>query len=185
MNRWLIVLVLISCVLATAWVLQGLDEKQAPAPQTERGDPDFYMENFVRTAMNEQGALKERLYADFMVHYPDDDSNELVRPRMEIYNGSETPWQVMADRGWVAGNNEVILLYGEVEIWRSGANGEREFEVLTRDLRILPEDEYAETDAFTTINTRTSVTTAIGMRAKFGTPRIQLMSEVKSRHEID
>ncbi len=185
MNRWLIVVILIPCVVVTAWVLQGLDDEITAVPRTERRDPDFYIENFVRTAMGKTGKLKERLHADFMVHYPDDDSNELVRPRLEIYNSGDWPWQVVADRGWIAGNNEVVLLYGKVEIWRSDAEGERNFEVLTRDLRILPEDEYAETDAFTTISTRTSVTTAVGMRARFSANRIQLMSEVKSRHEID
>ena len=185
MLRWVVLLVLLTSAVLTGWVLERYDDDKRVARKTQDHDPDYYMENFVRTAMDAEGIVKDRLRADFMVHYPDDDTSELVQPHMEIYNEADKPWHVVAERAWVGSGNEVVLLYGEVEIWRPGAGGERRIEVLTRDLRVLLQEDYAETDHPATIRSPNTVVNAIGMRANFGRNRIELVDQVRSRHDVN
>jgi len=185
MGRLAAILLLSLLVGGSAWLLDRLEEDAPRVAAPQRHDPDWYMEDVTEHAMNAAGELERKLVAERMVHYPDDGSTELVRPRLELYNGDPEPWHVVADRGWVSAGNEVILLYGEVEIWRNHQDGGRELEVLTTDLRVLPEQQYAETDNAATIRTRTTVTQAVGMRARFAASRLELLQRVTSRYEKD
>ncbi len=185
MTRLATIALLLLMAAGSAWLLDRLDTGSGGRVVVERHDPDWYMRDFTQHTMGVDGEIVRKLTADSMVHYPDDDSTELVRPRLELYNSGPRPWHVIAERGWVSGGNEVILLYGEVEIWRLQDDGEREVEVLTTDLRILPDEQYAETDNAATIRTRTTTTRAVGMRASFGISRLELLQRVFSRYEPD
>ncbi len=184
MTRLLIVLALVGAVAGSAWLLGQIDEGEGPRVARQSHDPDYYLEDFTQAAMGHDGAPLRRLAAASLVHYPDDDSSELVRPRLELYNEGPRPWHVVAERGWVSAGNEVLLLYGEVEIWRDDADGGRELELRTRDLRILPEEQYAESDHPTVIRTRNTVINATGLRADFGKRRLELVTRVRSRHDV-
>ncbi len=168
----------------TFWLWQYLDEADWGAPMSAPHEPDYYIEDMVRNTLDETGALQNVLYADLVTHYPDDDSTELENPRMEIYNGGPDPWYVIAETGWVSSGNEVVLLHGEVEIWRLNEQGKRKFEVLTSELRVLPQEQYAETDDPATITSDTRITKTIGMRANFAHDRLELLKQVKTRHEV-
>ena len=104
---------------------------------------------------------------------------------MEIYNGNPDPWYVIGETGWVSSGSEVIVLHGEVEIWSLNSQGQRDFEVLTSELRVLPKEQYAETAEPATIMSKSTVTNTIGMRANFAHDRLEFLEEVKSRHEIN
>jgi lipopolysaccharide export system protein LptC len=183
-NTWITALVLVSLSALSFWVWRELEDEAAPLAAARVHEPDYYIENMVRRAMGEAGELRNILRADLVLHYPDDDSTELARPRMEIYNGGSEPWRVIAERGWVSSGSEVVLLHGQVEIWRVDQSGAREFEVFTSELRVLPKEQYAETDDPATIKNSTTTTTTIGMRANFSHDRLELLQRVRSRHEV-
>jgi lipopolysaccharide export system protein LptC len=168
---------------ATFWWLSkvGIDDGQKAGRKAH--EPDYYMQNFTTSTMDEQGKLAHRLSAEMMLHYADDDSTELVKPVLDVYNDEPSPWRVRADKGWVSANNEVVLLTGAVHIWRDGPDGVRELDVKTRDLRVLPKDRYAETDKAATLTGQGVEYNAVGMRAIFKEGRLELLSRVKGRHE--
>lgn len=178
-----IFLLLVLAAAATAWWLSRLGDGAERSQRLKAHEPDYYMENFTQTTMNAAGGPLHRLSAEMMLHYPDDDSTELVRPVLEVYNEAATPWRVRAEKGWVSANSDVVLLTGEVHIWRDSENGERELDVLTRDLRVLPRERYAETDKPTRIHAPGVLYTAVGMRAVFQEDRLELLSRVRGRHE--
>ena len=184
-SSWTSALFFVALGALTFWLWQQLDEGQEPVAKKKDHEPDYYIEHMVRRSMDETGAVRNILYADLVLHYPDDDSTELTKPRLEIYNGRQDPWYVIAETGWISSGNEVVLLHGEVEIWREGNEGERSFEVLTSELRVLPQEKYAETDNEATINSPSSVTTSIGLRANFAHDRLELLERVRSRHEVE
>lgn len=184
MNTWLAALVMVALSALSFWVWRQIEDDSNQLAKTRVHEPDYYIEHMVRRSMGETGELSNLITADLVVHYPDDDSTELTQPRMEIYNDAQRPWHVIAERGWVSSGNEVILLRGEVEIWRLGQGGDRELELFTSELRVLPKEQYAETDNPATIKSRTTTTTAIGMRANFAHDRLELLQRVRSRHEV-
>ncbi len=183
MNRQIVILFLLVLVGLSGWWLQELDE-DAPREKTEpRHDPDYYMVNFTRTEMDLEGIPKNQLSAEHMQHFPDDDTIELVEPRLELYKQASRTWYVSAEKGWVTSDNEVILLYGEVHVWQLDEAGMRSPELITWDLKVLPQEEYAETDKQATIITSASVTNAVGMRLNMEKSKLELLSEVKTRYE--
>jgi lipopolysaccharide export system protein LptC len=177
-------LLLLAVALLTGWWLYDLDREARNAKVLKTHEPDYFMENFVRTQMDTAGQMKHRLRAKMMVHYPDDDSTELVQPLLEVYNADTPPWHVKSEWGWVSAGHDLVLLQGEVQIWRDTTAGQREIEVLTRDVRVLPNDRYAETGAAAIIRAPRTEYHAVGMRAWFNENRLELLKQVRGHHEV-
>lgn len=175
--------VLLGIAAASFWVLRELDADLFGRPASESHAPDLYMENFVTTTMDPAGRPHRRVEARYMAHFPDTDTHELERPYMVLYREQGEPWHVRSERGWVSAGGDVMLLLGKVRIWRNNASGLRELEIRTEDLRVLPEREYGETDKPVLITTPTTVTRGVGMKAHLAESRLQLLSNVKTRHE--
>ena len=165
------------------WVYEVLVRETTPEQLERRHTPDYYIIDMVRHTMDKKGDLQSVLMADEVYHYADDNSTELARPRMEIYNETAKPWQVVAERGSIKAGADLVVLHGRVEIWRLDDQGEREFEVLTSELRVFPKVQYAETDNAATIKGQGSVTKTKGFRANFEHNRLELRERVRSRIE--
>jgi len=183
MRHWLSALGTAVVGALTFWLWQQLDESANRDSAAARHEPDYYLVEMIRHTMNREGGLQNVLTAEQVFHYPDDDTTELAHPHMEIYNGGANPWQVVAERGLVKSNNEVIFLQGRVEIWRVDDLGQREFEILTSELRVFPKVQYAETDNAATIKGPSTVTRTRGFRANFEHNRLELLERVRTRHE--
>ena len=183
MNALITMLVVVAFGVFSFWLLQDLEKDEVQTRTTLVHEPDYFLENVVRTTTGENGELRNILRATLVEHFPDDDSTELASPHLEIYNGAAEPWHVVAERGWISSGNDVVLLKGDVEIWRLGDGGRRAYEVITSELRVLPREQYAETDNPTIIVGAESVTHSIGMRANFAHSRLELVQRVRSRYE--
>lgn len=183
MNNLLSALAVIAFSIFSFWLLQNLEKTETVTKKVARHEPDYFIDDMTRTTTGEDGSIQNILRATRVEHFPDDDSTELASPHLEIYNGNPEPWHVIAEQGWVSSGNDVVLLRGEVEIWRLGPDGRRSYEVITSELRVLPREQYAETDNPTIIVGAQTVTHAIGMRANFAHSRLELVERVRSRYE--
>ena len=184
MNSWITAIVVVAMGVFSFCLWKNLEEEELTLPQPDPHEPDYFIEQMTRTTTGLSGELRNILRAERVLHFSDDDSTELARPHMEIYNGAAEPWHVVAESGWISSGNDVVLLHGDVEIWRLGESGERQYQVFTSELRVLPPEQYAETDNPTTIIGPSTVTHAIGMRANFAHDRVELLERVRSRHEV-
>jgi len=145
--------------------------------------PDYFMENFTITSMNEKGEPRSILTSAKMLHFPDDDSTELEEPFMTMIAANGKPWKIKADRGWVAANNKLILLSGNVRIDRLSGPNNRSVKLFTDKLRIHPELDFAETDRPVTMISNKRRTSAIGMRAYVRKGKLQLLDDVHVSYE--
>jgi lipopolysaccharide export system protein LptC len=119
-----------------------------------------------------------------MAHFPDTDTNELEKPYLIVFQDSGgDPLHVESERGWVSGDEEVMLLLGQVHMWRDTPQGVRKLSIRTRDLRVLPDSNYAETDMPVVIRTPTTESRGVGMRAYLGERRVELLSRVRTVYE--
>lgn len=176
-------LVMLGVAVASFWALSALDVDLFGSETVQGHTPDLYMENFVTTAMGPTGRPVRRMEAEYMAHFPDTDTHEFQRPYMVMYRQEGEPWHVRSERGWVSPSGDVMLLLGKVHIWRNNASGLKELDIKTEDLRVLPEGEYGETDKPVLITTPTSETRGVGMKAHLAESRLELLSNVKTRHE--
>ncbi len=176
-------LIMVALTLASYWVLKQLQPDLFATHRSQRHVPDFYMENFVTTTMDETGVPKRRVEAEYMAHYPDTDTHEFQRPDMLIYQPNRGPWHVRSERGWLSASGDVMLLLGKVHIWRNSTGDQKALDVKTEDLRVLPDREYGETDKAVVITTATSRTTGTGMRANLAENRLEILNDVRTHYE--
>lgn len=182
-QAWRVMLATAFLGALTFWILRQLDEEQTSSLAQTRHEPDYYFVEMTRRTMNREGELQNVLTAENVYHFPDDDTTELAHPHMEIYNGDPNPWQVVAERGLIKSDNEIVFLQGRVEIWRVNSEGQRQFEILTSEFRVFPKVQYGESDNATTIRGSSNVTKTRGFRANFEHNRLELLERVRSRYE--
>ncbi|MCB1803263.1 MAG: LPS export ABC transporter periplasmic protein LptC, partial [Gammaproteobacteria bacterium] len=119
-------------------------------------------------------------------HFTDDDTTELQQPRLTVYQLDSPPWQVDADGALVSSDGSLILLSGEVAIERAGGSNSRPVRMTTRNLRVQPKQDYAETDEKVRVETDRDWLDATGMQAWFRPPsRLKFLSQVKGYYVPD
>ena len=90
----------------------GLPEKTFDGKA--RHDPDYIIENFDATVMNENGRRRYTLAAIRLVHYGDDDSSDLERPYLIQYRENLAPVHTRADKGRIPKGGNQIHMTGNV-----------------------------------------------------------------------
>jgi len=176
--RWKTVIILLLVATASAWLLNKLTTGESTETTEFKHDPDYYMVNFTTWSMNEDGSPKNILNADYMAHYPDSDTTELINPRLEVFRDNKQPLNIVADKGWVTDNNEVILLTGKVRLWEEDTEGNVRMEIISSDLKILPGQEYAETEQPATLTRGRITVNTTGMRAWMKENRMEFLNNV-------
>ncbi len=180
-QRLIILLLLVGAALGSTWVMNRVGQEVSDEePTGEFQEPDYYMEDFTTLSMRPDGTPKHRLEAVYMAHYPDDDTTELIDPVMKIFRVDSTPLHVVADKGWVTADNEIVLLQGDVTMWENDESGVRNMEIHTSEVRVLTEEEYAETDKFATINKERTTITGTGVRAYFNDSRLEIIDHERT-----
>ncbi len=186
-NRQTTVLGAVLLALATGswWLAQGLEEEHERRPRPPHS-PDYWIEDLAALTMDQQGRPRRRLSATSMRHFPDDESTELTRPEMLLLAPGKPPWQVRAEKGWVSSDGALILLQGEVHIDREKSDEVRPLHLVTRDLRVQPKDEYAETDSPVQVKSGANRVEATGLQAWLREPvRIKLLADVRGYYEAN
>ena len=180
LGNWMPAAVLVVLAVASSLWLAELGDPQGEVKRFTGRAPDLTMREFEVTSMGEDGNPLRRLSAAYMAHFSDTDTKELTQPHLVIYREGGEPWNIASERGWVSADNDVLMLLGQVNIWRESPDGKREITIETEDLRVLPREDYAETELPVRISTPESFTRGTGMRAYLRESRVQLLSKVKT-----
>jgi lipopolysaccharide export system protein LptC len=87
---------------------------------------------------------------------------------------------VDSETAWVSADGTLILLQGDVLITREGDSDDRPMRIVTSNLRVQPEQDYAETDEKVRVISETDWVDSIGMQAWMRPPsRLKFLSQVK------
>ncbi|MDH3379497.1 MAG: LPS export ABC transporter periplasmic protein LptC [Gammaproteobacteria bacterium] len=124
--------------LLSLWLQFGIIDDQPVISDTQvRHDPDYYIENFTATGMDEFGRKQYMVEAERMVHYPDDDTALLDNPHIVEYLPDAAPRHTYAESGWMSSDGNEILLTGNVRVIQ-GKGGQGAGGVMTTEkMRIL------------------------------------------------
>jgi len=185
MSRFRILLVLV--MFAAAVVSWQMVQQEDPAPQTAHPSGprqiDYYVTGLDVTRMTLTGIPAHRLRAENLHHYTDDETTELQQPHLTVFQDDAPPWEVDSERAWVSPDGSLVLLSGEVLIEREGDANNRPMRILTRELRVQPEQDYAETDEKVRVESESDWLVAVGMQAWLRPPsRLKFLSQVNSYH---
>jgi lipopolysaccharide export system protein LptC len=155
----------------------GVRERQASA------GPDFIIDDFRVTRLNQAGHADYVLTAKRMEHFRDDDLTRVASPSLVHYAPDAPPVRVDAQRGVVTGNGDVTEFYDNVMVSRGAAGGEPALLVSTDYLKVLPDAATASTDHEVTITQGRSVLSGKGLEYDNRTRVFHLLGQVRGRFQ--
>jgi lipopolysaccharide export system protein LptC len=108
-----------SLTLLTFWLVQkNTPLTISPIERARLHEPDYTIKNGALSYLNEQGQTKYRILGKELIHYDDDASIDIVRPRMRSFQPDKAPVTVRAQRGHIDGDLTILDLFDNVEIYR-------------------------------------------------------------------
>lgn len=156
-------LVLMGLLAALTFWLEQLTHGDIDRSGKQRHDPDFIVETFRVRSFDDEGLLQHTVAAQKMFHFPDDESTDIIAPRITYHRGPTTV--ATAGSAWMDKDGTRVRLEGDVRVVRLGVDGAPESTLSTRVLHMVPDDEYLHTDAPVAITHRRSVITGRGLTA--------------------
>ncbi len=164
----------------SVWLFQKQPGKEPVVTPQSQGVPDSFMENFTTQVLDEQGRPQYQLQATHMAHYADDNRSEFTQPQFTAFQSNGQRWTAVAETGRAEKGNEQIFLDGAVIIQRyPDVTAQANLQIRTRDVRVRPADNYAETDRAATVVQHEDTLKTVGLQVYFREGRVQLLSQVR------
>lgn len=182
-NTQYILLGVIVVIAVLSWRLLNVAEiDEARRQAAVHHIPDFYLDDFTATNMDAAGQPRYRLQGQHLEHYPDDGRKTVTDPRMTWFRPDLPPWIATADQAVITQNDTLVELNGQVTMHRDASAQERALTLVTRDLRIEPQRQYAETRADVLISSAGDQVRATGMQVYLKEGRIDLLANVRGTY---
>ncbi len=183
--QWLILALVVGAAIALTWRWE-IEAPIASAVDQQGEQPDVYMEGAVLSQFDDNGALRYRLTANRIAHYPERGLTRVQQPSLSLVRTGAPTWTASAQHGELttppAGpdsnangqTSETVALQQSVELLQR--NGTRFVRMRTEQLTVQPMARTARTDVAVMIDTEMAQTRAAGMRADLDTGHIRLTS---------
>ncbi|MGV3582771.1 MAG: LPS export ABC transporter periplasmic protein LptC [Methylophilus sp.] len=170
--------------IITFWLNQTVEEQGPKIDGSDRHDPDYMMHSFVTTQTDTNGVLRYVLAAAEMMHYPDDDTTELKRPKFTQYTLDKPYTSIQGQRGFVSSDGEKIEVLDHVKVIRQGTADSGEMQLLTERLMIEPNKDLATTNSPVMIKQAPkTVVTGVGMIFDKKNQTMKLLNNVRVHYE--
>jgi lipopolysaccharide export system protein LptC len=180
---WFPLLLLALLAALTFWIDRTVGPPTPTPDGTTRHDPDFMAEKLFAIRMTPGGQVKHTLFAEKMVHYPDDDTTHLASPVFTSYATANSPVTITAKQGLVSSEGENVYFKDNVRAARAPYDNKSELVVRTSYLHIVPDDNIAKTDQPVTISDANITVDAIGLELNNETRILKLHSRVRGTYE--
>ncbi|MEW4981846.1 MAG: LPS export ABC transporter periplasmic protein LptC [Cycloclasticus sp.] len=177
----------LAILAASTWWLAFTEEPEVEQQTIKPGHKiDYFLKNFEVLSMTLGGKPKQRIQAEYMQHFVDDDSTEMTQPIMTMYSPDKPDLHINSETGYISSDGELILLNGAVKIKRDALKNIAPLEIDTHNLRIQLPNDFAETDEFVKIKSGENTIQGIGLRAHFREPiNIKILEKARGLHEIN
>jgi lipopolysaccharide export system protein LptC len=174
----------IAALLLVFWLLwdqfsSDADNNKTATPEIRRST-DYSMTDFTMTIMDEMGKPVRVVKGKEMLHYPKDDSTEIIKPITDFIAEGKDTWQMQSEFGYTQGKGESILLTENVVIINKH---NPEFKLLTEKLTLDTVNETAFTDQAVTILSPQGETKSVGLHADLKDETINLHSRVRGHYD--
>jgi lipopolysaccharide export system protein LptC len=167
----------------TFWLEQIVRQEEGPHPSLRRHDPDYVVDNLNHVRYDTGGKVVSTLAAAKMLHYPDDDSTDLVAPRVVQTKPDEPRITLTAERGTLSQDAEEVFLYGNVLVVREAGAERPETRMRTSFLHVVQSQSIIRTDRDIVIDEPDRVLSGRGMEYRNNTKELFLRERVRGRFE--
>jgi lipopolysaccharide export system protein LptC len=176
-------LLMLALALLTLWLEHTVRQEAGVHPALRRHDPDYFVEKMLTTRFGADGAVEATLAAAKMIHYPDDDSTELIAPRMVQTRPNEPRITVTGDRGALSRDGEELFLYGDVLLVREDRADRSETRMRTTFLHVVQSRSLVRTDRDIVIWNERRTLSGRGMEYHNDSGQLFLRARVRGRIE--
>jgi lipopolysaccharide export system protein LptC len=179
LRNWLPVVPLLLLLGGTYWLNLQVQPDTSRADSNLRHDPDYIVDNFTATTLDENGKINHVMSAKKMWHYPDDDSTHLETPELQSFSEARPPVRISALTGEITRKGDEVFLRKEVILVRPAFEKASELIFNTSYLHIVPNKNKIETDQPITMTDASTRINAVGMILDNKAHTIQFLSNVK------
>lgn len=172
----LIVLTLLAGV--SVWLDRVTQQEPVAKTDKTRHEADFTADKLTLRRYDLSGKTQYILVADRMIHYGDDESTELIRPRLDYLNRPE-PVRMESDFATVSKDGETVVLTDNVFLKRAAQPGKPEATLRTERMTVWPDDERMRSDAPVTLTQGRTVIAAERMESDNIVGNIRLQGLVR------
>ncbi|NTV69312.1 MAG: LPS export ABC transporter periplasmic protein LptC [Azonexaceae bacterium] len=176
------VIVLLILAGLSFWLQSTVDRGDSNHDGKFRHDPDAMAENFTVRRFDQNGQIKYRLTAPYLVHYPDDDTSELKSPTLTSYRAEGSQVVVTGDHAKVTAKGETIFLWDNVSVTRAATPDRLEMVARMPDLTAQPEAGIAFTGSPVEITQGPSWVKGVGIHIDNNTSTLVLQSQVRGQY---
>ena len=167
----------------TFWLERMVREEEGAHPSQRRHDPDYVVDNLIHTRFNVQGMVESTLTATKMLHYPDDDSTDLLSPHLVQSKPNEPRVTVSAERGALSQDGEEVFLYDNVLLVREAGPERSETRMRTSFMHVIQGHSIVRTDRDVVVTEEDRVLSGRGMEYRNDTKELFLRERVRGRFE--
>ncbi len=179
LTAWFPLLLLAILAALTFWLDRAVQPPAGTRDGATRHDPDYIVDKVSAMRTTADGGIKHTLFAEKMVHYPDDDSTYLQSPKFMSYASGKAPITITSREALMSKNGENVYFQDEVRVTRAAYDDKSELAMQTSYLHVIPDDNIARTDRPVVITDANIVVNAIGLELNGETRILQLKSRVK------
>jgi lipopolysaccharide export system protein LptC len=176
------VIVLLVLAGLSFWLQSTVDRGETNHDGKFRHDPDATAENFTVRRFGQNGQIKYRLTAPYLVHYPDDDTSELKSPTLIAYRPEGATVTVTGDHAKVTAKGETIFLWDNVSVVRAATPDRQEMVARMPDLTAQPDAGIAFTGSPVEITQGQSWVKGVGIHIDNNTSTLVLQSQVRGQY---
>ena len=184
-NFFLAVLVIATFLAVGYWNFERRPESNLDRPLTIDSEQtiDFFVRNAHTLQYQEDGLVRYEMSTEQLDHLQETDQTLLTKPHLQLFRGTEFPWDIRGDTGEVTANGKQIELIDNVKVERTDQK-QRPTVLLTTRLSYFPDDEVAETKQPVEIQAANGITHATGMNIYFKDSVMKLHANVRGQHEV-
>jgi lipopolysaccharide export system protein LptC len=174
-------LLMLSLAALSFWLERIVRQEEGVHPSLRRHDPDYIVDNLKSIKYDAAGKVETTLLAAKMLHYPDDDSTDLVSPRLVQTKTNEPRMTVTADRGALSQDGEEVFLYDNVVMVREPGPDRPETQMRSMFMHIVQSRSLINTDRDVVITEADRVLSGRGMEYHNDTNEMFLHERVRGR----
>jgi len=179
--RGALLLLLLAGALVSAWSawIQRDDAVEVEAGPVRSG---YVLHDFELVTLDDAGKESFSLKAPELRQTPGARTMELTTPLFLMPDHHGSHWEIRSRSGWVNEDSDEIRLRGDV-VAVSPMGASRPTTMNTEELDVFPNQNLATSSVVVTTTSPGTTMRGTGMRAHLADKRVELLSEVKLRHE--
>jgi lipopolysaccharide export system protein LptC len=182
-TRMFPLLLMLALAGLTFWLERIVREEEGAHPSMRRHDPDYVVDNLTHTRFNALGKVESTLTAAKMLHYPDDDSTDLLAPHFVQTKPNEPRVTVSAERGALSQDGEEVFLYGNVLMVREAGPENGEARLRSSFMHVVQSQSIVRSDRDVVVTEENRVMSGRGMEYRNDTKELFLRERVRGRFE--